>query len=51
MCKANGKENMILEFASTSKISFAGAGISCIAASKDNLDWVKEIHDYPDYQP
>ena len=33
MCKANGKENMILEFASTSKISFAGAGISCIAAS------------------
>ena len=42
MCKANGKENMILEFASTSKISFAGAGISCIAASKDNLDWVKK---------
>ena len=42
MCKANGKENMILEFASTSKISFAGAGISCIAASKDNLDWIKK---------
>lgn len=42
MCKANGKEDMVLEFASTSKISFAGAGISCIAASQGNLDWVKK---------
>lgn len=42
MCAANGKEDMVLEFASTSKISFAGAGISCIAASKGNLDWVKK---------
>ena len=42
MCKANGKEDMVLEFASTSKISFAGAGISCLAASKANLDWVKK---------
>ena len=33
---------MVLEFASTSKISFAGAGISCLAASKANLDWVKK---------
>ncbi|MBS6397239.1 MAG: aminotransferase [Clostridiales bacterium] len=42
MCAANGKEDMILEFASTSKISFAGAGISCIAASQGNLEWVRE---------
>lgn len=41
LCKANGKEDMVLEFASTSKISFAGAGISCIAASLGNLEWVK----------
>lgn len=41
MCRANGKEDMVLEFASTSKISFAGAGISCIAASLGNLEWVK----------
>jgi len=41
MCRANGKEDMVLEFASTSKISFAGAGISCIAASQGNLEWVK----------
>lgn len=42
MCRANGKEDMVLEFASTSKISFAGAGISCIAASLGNLEWVKK---------
>lgn len=42
MCEANGKKDMILEFASTSKISFAGAGISCIAASEGNLEWVKK---------
>jgi DNA-binding transcriptional MocR family regulator len=41
LCRENGKEDMVLEFASTSKISFAGAGISCIAASKGNLEWVK----------
>lgn len=42
MCRANGKEDMVLIFASTSKISFAGAGISCIAASFGNLEWVKK---------
>lgn len=42
MCRANGKEDMVLIFASTSKISFAGAGISCIAASYGNLEWVKK---------
>ena len=42
MCRANGKEDMVLIFASTSKISFAGAGISCIAASLGNLEWVKK---------
>lgn len=42
LCRKNGREDMILEFASTSKISFAGAGISCIAASEGNLQWVRE---------
>lgn len=42
LCAEYGNEDMILEFASTSKISFAGAGISCIAASKGNLDWVRK---------
>ena len=34
---------MVYEFCSTSKISFAGAGISAVAASKSNLDAIKEV--------
>lgn len=41
-CKKNGNEDMVYEFCSTSKISFAGAGISAIAASKLNLDELKK---------
>lgn len=41
-CRKNGNENMVFEFCSTSKISFAGAGIAAMAASKANLDWVKK---------
>ncbi len=40
-CNKAGKPNMIFEFCSTSKISFSGAGIAAMAASKENLDWVK----------
>lgn len=36
-----GNEDMIFEFASTSKISYPGAGISCIAASKANISHIK----------
>ncbi len=46
LCREAGKEDMVLEFASTSKISFAGAGISCIAASLGNLKWVKDSMTY-----
>ena len=42
-CKKNGNEDMVYEFCSTSKISFAGAGISAVAASKSNLDAIKEV--------
>ena len=41
-CAKNGNEDMVYEFCSTSKISFAGAGISAIAASKANLDEMKK---------
>lgn len=41
-CKKTGKENMVYEFCSTSKISFAGAGISAVAASGDNLEYIKK---------
>lgn len=41
-CKMAGNENMVYEFCSTSKISFAGAGISAMATSAENLVWVKK---------
>lgn len=38
-----GNPNRIYEFASTSKISFAGAGLACMAANQVNLDNAKKI--------
>ena len=37
-CEKAGNPDMVFEFASTSKVSFAGAGISAMASSKANLD-------------
>lgn len=42
-CEKNGNENMVFEFCSTSKISYAGSGISAVAASKENIDWILKI--------
>jgi DNA-binding transcriptional MocR family regulator len=39
-CEKAGTQDMVYEFCSTSKISFAGGGISALAASKANLDEV-----------
>ena len=39
MCEAAGRPNMVFEFASTSKITFAGGGTSCMAASEANIDY------------
>lgn len=41
-CEKTGNADMVYEFASTSKISFAGAGISCVATSKANIEWIKK---------
>lgn len=41
-CEKSGNADMVYEFASTSKISFAGAGISCVATSKANIEWIKK---------
>ncbi len=42
-CEAAGNPDRVLEFASTSKITFAGAGISAMAASENNLKDAKAI--------
>ena len=41
VAKKAGTENRIYEFASTSKITFASAGISCVAASEANVAEIK----------
>ncbi|MCR5256058.1 MAG: aminotransferase class I/II-fold pyridoxal phosphate-dependent enzyme [Acetatifactor sp.] len=41
-CEKAGNPDMVMEFASTSKISFAGAGIAAVASSKANLDFIKK---------
>ncbi len=41
--KKNGKEDMIFMFASTSKITFPGAGVAVMGASQNNLDYVKKL--------
>ena len=40
-CEANGNPDMAFIFASTSKITFAGAGISAVASSKANIEELK----------
>lgn len=39
-CKAAGNPDRVLTFGSTSKISFAGAGVAAMAASRANIGWM-----------
>ena len=39
LCEEAGSPDMVYEFASTSKITFAGGGISCMAASAANIKY------------
>lgn len=41
-CDKAGNPDMVYEFASTSKVSFAGAGIAAVASSKKNLDFMRK---------
>lgn len=41
-CEKAGNPDLVYEFCSTSKVSFAGAGIAAMAASKANLDFVRK---------
>ena len=42
-CEKAGNPDMVFEFASTSKVSIAGGGISGVASSKANLDDMKKV--------
>jgi DNA-binding transcriptional MocR family regulator len=43
MCAEAGRPNMVFEFASTSKITFPGAGFSVMAASEENIKYMTKL--------
>ncbi len=43
LCERSGNPDMVIEFASTSKVTFSGAGISVMASSKSNIDYFTKM--------
>ncbi len=42
LCAEHGHPNRVFEFASTSKITFSGAGVACVASSPENIEYLKK---------
>ncbi|MBO4306119.1 MAG: aminotransferase class I/II-fold pyridoxal phosphate-dependent enzyme [Clostridia bacterium] len=42
-CRLAGNPDMVFEFASTSKITFPGAGVSCFCCSEANMEYMKKL--------
>ena len=42
-CEKYGNADMVFEFASTSKVTLPGAGISCFATSEANMEYMKKL--------
>lgn len=42
-CEKAGNPDMVYMFASTSKVSFPGSGVSAIATSKENMEYIKKF--------
>ncbi|MDD2533648.1 MAG: aminotransferase class I/II-fold pyridoxal phosphate-dependent enzyme [Eubacteriales bacterium] len=42
LCAEAGHPDRVFEFSSTSKITYAGAGLGCIATSTANIGWIKK---------
>ncbi len=43
VCEAAGHPDMVFEFASTSKITLPGAGVSCFACSEANMAYMEKV--------
>ncbi len=41
-CEKAGNPDLPIMFGSTSKISFSGSGLAAVAASENNLDWMRQ---------
>lgn len=51
LCREAGHPDMVYEFASTSKVTYAGAGISCMAASVENVQYILSLMTYQTIGP